>query len=92
MFDEGLHGGVVAGDIDMSQEVNLLIGVCPTINLEWAQRIQRDTRERGYSRDDVKYNIYRRMYDYMEYILHQFSCTHINFQRIPLTDTSNPFV
>ena len=35
--------------------------------------------------------IYRRMYDYMHYILPQFSVTHINFQRIPLTDTSNPF-
>jgi len=31
------------------------------------------------------------MYDYMHYILPQFSHTHINFQRIPLTDTSNPF-
>ena len=91
LFYEGLHGGVVAGDIDMSKEVDLLIGVCPTINLEWVQKIQRDTRERGYSQEDVKYNIYRRMYDYMHYILPQFSCTHINFQRIPLTDTSNPF-
>ena len=27
----------------------------------------------------------------MHYILPQFSETHINFQRIPLTDTSNPF-
>jgi len=91
LFYEGLHGGVVSGDIDMAAEVDLLIGVCPTINLEWVQKIHRDTRERGYRPEDVKDVIYRRMYDYMHYILPQFSCTHINFQRIPLTDTSNPF-
>jgi phosphoribulokinase len=91
LFYEGLHGGVVAGDIDMAAEVDLLIGVCPTINLEWVQKIHRDTRDRGYKQDVVKDTIYRRMYDYMHYILPQFSRTHINFQRIPLTDTSNPF-
>jgi phosphoribulokinase len=91
LFYEGLHGGVVDGDIDLSAEVDLLIGVCPTINLEWVQKIHRDTRERGYKPDDVKDVIYRRMYDYMHYILPQFSKTHINFQRIPVTDTSNPF-
>jgi phosphoribulokinase len=91
LFYEGLHGGVVDGDIDMAAEVDLLIGVCPTINLEWVQKIQRDTGERGYRPEDVKDVIYRRMYDYMHYILPQFSRTHINFQRIPLTDTSNPF-
>ena len=36
--------------------------------------------------------IYRRMYDYMHYILPQFEHTHINFQRIPMVDTSNPFM
>ncbi len=35
--------------------------------------------------------IHRRKYDYMHYILPQFSVTNINFQRIPLLDTSNPF-
>jgi phosphoribulokinase len=91
LFYEGLHGGVVAGDIDMSTEVDLLIGVCPTINLEWVQKINRDKAERGYQTADVMDTIHRRMYDYMHYILPQFSQTHINFQRIPLTDTSNPF-
>jgi phosphoribulokinase len=91
LFYEGLHGGVVAGNIDMAKEVDLLIGVCPTINLEWVQKINRDTAERGYRQEDVMDVIYRRMYDYMHYILPQFSKTHINFQRIPLTDTSNPF-
>ncbi|TVQ86943.1 MAG: phosphoribulokinase [Chromatiaceae bacterium] len=91
LFYEGLHGGVVAGDIDMTREVDLLIGVCPTINLEWVQKINRDIQTRGYRPEDVKDSIYRRMYDYMYYILPQFSHTHINFQRIPITDTSNPF-
>jgi phosphoribulokinase len=35
--------------------------------------------------------IHRRMYDYMHFIVPQFSRTHINFQRIPMVDTSNPF-
>jgi phosphoribulokinase len=91
LFYEGLHGGVVAGDIDMAAEVDLLIGVCPTINLEWVQKIKRDTAERGYRQEAVMDTIHRRMYDYMHYIVPQFSVTNINFQRIPLTDTSNPF-
>jgi phosphoribulokinase len=91
LFYEGLHGGVVTAEIDMAKEVDLLIGVCPTINLEWVQKINRDTAERGYRQEDVMDVIYRRMYDYMHYILPQFSQTHVNFQRIPLTDTSNPF-
>ena len=91
LFYEGLHGGVVDGEINMAKEVDLLIGVCPTINLEWVQKINRDTAERGYQPEDVMDTIYRRMYDYMHFILPQFAQTHINFQRIPLTDTSNPF-
>lgn len=91
LFYEGLHGGVVDGEINMAKEVDLLIGVCPTINLEWVQKINRDTAERGYQPKDVMDTIYRRMFDYMHYILPQFAQTHINFQRIPLTDTSNPF-
>ena len=92
LFYEGLHGGVVTEDIDMPKEVDLLIGVCPTINLEWIQKINRDTQERGYQPEDVMDTIYRRMYDYMHYIVPQFSKTHINFQRIPIVDTSNPFM
>ena len=36
--------------------------------------------------------ILRRMHDYVHYITPQFSRTHINFQRVPLVDTSNPFI
>jgi len=35
--------------------------------------------------------IHSRMEDYLRYILPQFSRTHINFQRVPVVDTSNPF-
>jgi phosphoribulokinase len=92
LFYEGLHGGVVTEEIDMAKEVDLLIGVCPTINLEWIQKINRDTQERGYQPGAVMDTIYRRMYDYMHYIVPQFSKTHINFQRVPLVDTSDPFM
>ena len=36
--------------------------------------------------------ILRRMHDYVHYVCPQFSRTHINFQRVPVVDTSNPFV
>jgi phosphoribulokinase len=36
--------------------------------------------------------ILKRMPDYIHHITPQFSRTHINFQRVPLIDTSNPFV
>ena len=92
LFYEGLHGGLVWEDINMAEEVDLLIGVAPTINLEWIQKINRDTSQRGYQPDDVIDIIHRRMYDYMHYIMPQFEHTHINFQRIPIVDTSNPFM
>ena len=71
--------------------VDLLIGVVPVINLEWIQKINRDCSNRGYSPEEVVDNILKRMPDYAHYITPQFSRTHINFQRVPLIDTSNPF-
>ena len=32
------------------------------------------------------------MPDYVNYICPQFTRTHINFQRVPVVDTSNPFI
>jgi phosphoribulokinase len=32
------------------------------------------------------------MPDYVNYIIPQFARTHINFQRVPVVDTSNPFI
>lgn len=94
LFYEGLHGGVVdeAAGVDAAQWVDLLVGVVPTVNLEWIQKIHRDTVERGYSTEAVVDTILRRGHDYVHYITPQFSRTHINFQRVPIVDTSNPFV
>lgn len=89
---EGLHGGVVTDQVDVAKHVDLLIGMVPTINLEWIQKIRRDSDERGYTPDDVARIILGRMPDYVRYITPQFSRTDINFQRVPLVDTSNPFV
>ena len=36
--------------------------------------------------------ILRRMPDYVNHICPQFSRTHVNFQRVPTVDTSNPFI
>jgi phosphoribulokinase len=92
LFYEGLHGGAVTDEVDIARHVDLLIGVVPIINLEWIQKIHRDTRLRGYSLEAVTVTILRRMHDYVHYITPQFSKTHINFQRVPVVDTSNPFV
>lgn len=91
LFYEGLHGGVVWDDIDVAQHVDLLIGMVPIVNLEWIQKLIRDTTERGHSREAVQESIVRSMDDYINYITPQFSRTHINFQRVPTVDTSNPF-
>jgi phosphoribulokinase len=92
LFYEGLHGGVVTDEYNIREQVDLLIGVAPTINLEWIQKIKRDTEERGHEQEGVMDTIYRRIYDYMHYIVPQFSRTNINFQRTPLVDTSDPFI
>lgn len=92
LFYEGLHGGVATDDVDIAQHVDLLIGVVPVINLEWIQKIQRDKAKRGYSTEAVTETILRRMHDYVTYICPQFSRTDVNFQRVPVVDTSNPFI
>lgn len=92
LFYEGLHGGVKTETCDVAVQVDLLIGVVPIVNLEWIQKMHRDMKERGYSVTDVRQTIMRRLPDYVNYILPQFSRTHINFQRVPTVDTSNPLV
>ena len=92
MFYEGLHGGVVTEDDDVAKHVDLLVGVVPSVNLEWIQKIHRDNAERGYSEEVIVDTILRRMHDYVKYITPQFSRTDINFQRISTVDTSNPFI
>ncbi|MCL2915962.1 phosphoribulokinase [Shewanella corallii] len=91
LYYEGLHGGVVTDDADVAQHVDLLIGMVPIVNLEWIQKIVRDTKERGHTREKVMGSIVRSMDDYINHMTPQFSRTHINFQRVPTVDTSNPF-
>lgn len=92
LFYEGLHGGVVTEDVNVAQWVDLLVGVVPIVNLEWIQKIHRDCAQRGYSAEAVTDTILRRMDDYVHTITPQFSRTDINFQRVPVVDTSNPFI
>ncbi|HEU4385246.1 MAG TPA: phosphoribulokinase [Anaeromyxobacteraceae bacterium] len=92
LFYEGLHGGVAAGKVDVARHADLLVGVVPIINLEWMQKIHRDRAARNQPTEAVVETILRRMPDYVHYICPQFSRTHVNFQRVPTVDTSNPFV
>jgi len=92
LFYEGLHGVVITPEHNIAQHVDLRIGVVPVINLEWIQKLHRDKIQRGYSTEAVTDTILRRMPDYVNYICSQFAHTHVNFQRVPMVDTSNPFI
>ena len=92
LFYEGLHGAYVGDGVDVARHVDLLVGVVPIVNLEWIQKIHRDRHDRGYSPEAVVDTILRRMPDYVNHICPQFSRTHVNFQRVPTVDTSNPFI
>jgi phosphoribulokinase len=92
LFYEGLHGAVITPTVNVAQHPDLLIGVVPVINLEWIQKLWRDKAKRGYSTEAVTDTILRRMPDYVNYICPQFAHTHVNFQRVPCVDTSNPFI
>jgi phosphoribulokinase len=92
LFYEGLHGAVVTEKVNVAQYADLLIGVVPVINLEWTQKLHRDKAKRGYSTEAVTQTILRRMDDYVNFMCPQFSRTHVNFQRVPVVDTSNPFI
>ncbi|MDU1809389.1 MAG: phosphoribulokinase [Bradyrhizobium sp.] len=92
LFYEGLHGAVVTEKVNIAQHADLKIGVVPVINLEWIQKLHRDRASRGYTTEAVTDTILRRMPDYVNYIIPQFSETDINFQRVPTVDTSNPFI
>ncbi len=91
LFYEGLHGAVKTDKIDIAGQADLKIGVVPVVNLEWIQKIHRDRSQRGYSTEAVTDTILRRMHSYVHVICPQFTQTDINFQRVPVVDTSNPF-
>lgn len=92
LFYEGLHGAIVTGEVDVASHADLRIGVVPVINLEWIQKLHRDKATRGYTSEAVTDTILRRMPDYLNYMCTQFSHTDVNFQRVPVVDTSNPFI
>jgi phosphoribulokinase len=92
LYYEGLHGAAQCEGVDIARYPDLLVGVVPVINLEWIQKLHRDQSMRGYSTEAVTDTILRRMHDYVNYICPQFTRTHVNFQRVPTVDTSNPFV
>ncbi len=92
LFYEGLHGAVHSQEVNVAHYADLMIGVVPVINLEWIQKIHRDINLRGYSKEAVTDVILSRMPDYVKHIVPQFEHTHINFQRVPVVDTSNPFI
>lgn len=92
LFYEGLHGAVVNDEVDIARHADLKIGVVPVINLEWIQKIHRDKAQRGYTTEAVTDTILRRMQAYVHCITPQFTQTDINFQRVPIVDTSNPFI
>ncbi|APX90000.1 phosphoribulokinase [Brevirhabdus pacifica] len=92
LFYEGLHGAVVNDQVNLAALADLKIGVVPVINLEWIQKIHRDKASRGYTTEAVTDTILRRMHAYVHCICPQFSETDINFQRVPVVDTSNPFI
>jgi len=92
LFYEGLHGAVVNEDIDLATLADLKIGVVPVINLEWIQKIHRDKNMRGYTTEAVTDVILRRMHAYVHCICPQFIQTDVNFQRVPVVDTSDPFI
>lgn len=92
LFYEGLHGAVVTPEVNIAMFPDLLVGVVPVVNLEWIQKLWRDKSKRGYSTEAVTDTILRRMPDYVNFICPQFAYTHVNFQRVPCVDTSNPFI
>ncbi|MHC0052626.1 phosphoribulokinase [Actibacterium sp. D379-3] len=92
LFYEGLHGSVVNEEVNLAKHADLKVGVVPVVNLEWIQKIHRDKEKRGYTTEAVTDVILRRMHAYVHCITPQFTQTDVNFQRVPVVDTSNPFI
>jgi phosphoribulokinase len=78
--------------VDVATHADFLIGVVPGINLEWIQKIHRDCGRVKCDPRDVVDTILRRLPDYIDFIIPQFALSDINIQRMPLVDTSNPFI
>lgn len=78
--------------VNVAQYVDLLIAVAPAINLEWIQKIHNDHGCRKQPQDMVVNTIMDRLRDYIHFIVPQFSISDIIFQRMPVVDTSDPFI
>ncbi len=91
-FPPGIDRRTGRSGIDVAQHVDLLIGVVPAVNLEWIQKIHRDCDKSHCTQEEAVETILRRMNDYLHFVVPQFGLTDINIQRIPLVDTSHPFV
>jgi phosphoribulokinase len=98
LFYEGHHGGTSmpatahTPAIQIAEHADLLLGVTPSVNLEWIQKIHHDCGRTGCGEKYVIDTILHRMPDYVNHIVPQFARTHINVQRVPLVDTSHPFI
>jgi phosphoribulokinase len=78
--------------VNAAQYVDLLIAVAPAINLEWIQKIHNDHGCRKQPHEVVVNTIMDRLRDYIHFIVPQFSISDIIFQRMPVVDTSDPFI
>ncbi len=83
---------MVNHEVNLAKLADLKIGVMPVVNLEWIQKIHRDKDRRGYTTEAVTDVILRRMHAYIHGVCPQFTETDINFQRVPVVDTSNPMI
>ncbi|MDO8605052.1 MAG: phosphoribulokinase [Phaeospirillum sp.] len=89
---KGLHGVVRGDGFDLGKLVDLKIGMVPVINLEWMRKVHKDTNERGYSPEAVVETVLRRMNDYVRTVVPQFKHSDVNFQQVPVVDTSAPLI
>ena len=64
LFYEGLHGAVKTAKVNIARHADLLIGIVPSINLEWLQKMHRDKSARGQTQEAIVETILRRMPDY----------------------------
>ncbi len=78
--------------VNVAQYVDLLIAVAPAINLEWIQKIHNEHQYRKQPHEVVVKTILGRLRDYIHFIVPQFSISDIIFQRMPIVDTSDPFI
>lgn len=92
MFYEGLHGAVVNDEVNLAKYADLKIGAVPVVNPEWIQKNHRDKANSGYTTEAVTDTILCRIHAYVHYITPQFTQTGIDFQRVPVVDSSDPFI